>query len=135
MADRRAVHPDLVGPPGLQIDFQQRGATKRFLNPPPGLRLATVTALDGHLFAVRRMPSDGKVDDPFGLWHRTVDQGKVLFSGLAHLELPAQGFMGPVVFGDHQTSRRVLVQTVDNAGTQHAADPRQVAAMMQQGID
>ena len=53
-----------------------------------------------------------------------------------HAELRREPDVGAIVLGDHQQAAHVLVQPVDDARPQHAADARQAAgAVGEQGVD
>jgi len=43
--------------------------------------------------------------------------------------------MGRVVFGGNETAARVLVETMNDAGTLFPADPRQTGAVIEERID
>ncbi|MPM72747.1 hypothetical protein SDC9_119723 [bioreactor metagenome] len=49
-------------------------------------------------------------------------------------QLFGQGLMGFIVFCDHQQTRGVLIDPMDNARTDHAIDRRQVRQMIQQRV-
>ncbi len=65
----------------------------------------------------------------------TVDQRDVCLLDLASGELRGQLAMGGVVFGDHDEAAGFFVEAVDDAGAQLAADLRERAEAVQQGVD
>src|SRR4029450_4086526 len=74
-----------------------------------------------HLLPVVRVASDGEVDPPGRLDDPPAERD-VLLLDLALLELPRQLLLRPVVLGDDHPAGRALVQPVDDAGPQLAAD-------------
>ena len=51
------------------------------------------------------------------------------------LELPGQPPVGRIGFRHHQQAGGLLVETVDDPGAQDAADPREVPAVVEKGVD
>ena len=126
---------DLVGPARLDIHLQQGGNPVALADAPDGHGGPAPAALRGHPLAVRRVPSHGGLDPSAVRLRIPVNEGLVGLLHLMALELPGQPPVGLVGFGHHQQSGGLLVETVDDPGAQHAADPREIAAVVQQGVD
>ena len=90
---------------------------------------------DGHALAVVRVAADGRVDDGFRWIDAAVHESEVLLLHRALLQLPREVDVGAVVLGDDEQAGGVLVQAVDDAGPEDAADARQVGAVGEQGVD
>jgi len=130
----RQMNPDLVGPARLDVDFQQGCASVTFPDAPEGDGRPTPPAPRGHLLAVRRVAADGGLNPPAVGLRVPVHKGQVALPHRAALELPGQSAMGFVGFGHNQQPGGSLVETVDDSGAQHAADPREIAAVVQQRV-
>jgi hypothetical protein len=135
------VDPDLVGAAGLQPEPDQRRAgewldhgpvgDRRLAGGDPGrepLAIGRVTAVQGAQRAGgrrRRRGGDAEVlaDDATGL--------ATALGG----ERRAERRVRAIALGDDHRAAGVLVEPVDDAGAERAADPAEVPAMKQQRVD
>ena len=81
------------------------------------------------------MPADRSVDRAAGTFEGPGDEREIDFLYLALGELPRELLVRPVIFRDDETTARLLVETMNNAGTLLSADPGEAGAMMEQGVD
>ena len=63
------------------------------------------------------------------------DEREIDFLYLALGELSRELLVRRVIFRDDETTARLLVETMNNAGTLLSADPGEACAMMEQGVD
>ncbi|MHC2247105.1 hypothetical protein ACVJH7_006412 [Bradyrhizobium elkanii] len=145
MAEMGEVHPDLMGPPGLEPAREQGGdrlavaAGKAREHFEMGDRLAAALA-HRHLLAGVRVAVDRRVDRAVGPVRDAPDERHVAAlhrAGAAMVgELRGQRLVGVVVLGDHHQSRGVLVEAVHDARPLDPADAGQArAAMRDQRVD
>ena len=80
------------------------------------------------------MAADMREDGTGTLAGNSLDDGQIALFRAACRELPGQGLVRTVVFGNDEASRSVLVQTVNDAGALHSADAGEVPAVVEQGI-
>ena len=81
------------------------------------------------------MPPHGRLDPAPIRLRIAVDEGLVGLFHLVALELSGQPPVGRIGFRHHEKAGGPLVETVDDPGAQDAADPREVAAMVEEGVD
>ncbi len=117
-AARRKVHADLVRTAGEGLTREQRVTAKTLGDTHEGC--AFLTLLLVHLLPTGSAPvgSKGQVDAillavPQGVF--PFHEREVLLGQTARFERRAQAALGVEVFGDDERTRRVLVQTVDDA--------------------
>ena len=135
MVDGRQVDADLVGPPGDEVQLQERPQREALADAVSGGRRAPVRH-DGHPRAVVRVAADGRLDPPHGRRRCAGHEGQVGLLDPAGLELGHQGGLGAIVLGDHQQAAGVAVQAVHDAGAGDPGDaPVDGAGAPQQGVD
>ena len=126
MANRSQVHPDLMGAPGGQAAFDERGRRRQGLEHRVARERGLAAALEHrHLLAVSRVAADiagdfaparrGHTPD-----HRHVDPGDAVRG-----QLGGKAGVGGVVLGHHHQPAGVLVQPVHDPRTAHPADARE----------
>ena len=131
--DRRHVDPYLVGPAGLRPHVQKRES--RILRCDAVRRAGRPSGVDNaHAFAMLGVPPDGRVHHRLRLPGVAVHQRCIALGDAAVLELIRQAGVGQVVLRHHQQARGVLVQPVDDAGSQLASDTLQVRGVRQDGV-
>ena len=81
------------------------------------------------------MPPDRGVDRTAGTFEGPNNEREIDFRYLTLGELSRELLMRPVIFRDDETTARLLVETMNNAGTLFSADPGEAGAMMKQGVD
>ena len=81
------------------------------------------------------MPPDRGFDRAAGSAGCSRDDREVDLRHLTLGELPRQHLMRQVIFRHDQTTGRVFIEPVDNAGPLFSADPGEVGAMMQERVD
>ena len=135
MADVGAVHPDLVGAAGVELEAQQGVIAEALQQRPMGAGVAAGAVVHhGVLFAVGGVAADGPDDRaPVAAGH-PMHHRQVLARGHPLLDLHLQLHQGLLAFGHHDAPGGVLVEAVHDAGAHLTADPRQVGAMVQQPI-
>lgn len=136
IADKGQMNPDLVGAARSDPD-PQPGKTGRV--PLPDLPFGHGRLAPGfrhrHFFPVYGVAPDRPVNAAGRPGRVTPDQRPVLLGDGSVLELGDQVAVRPVILGHGQQSRGILVQAVDNPRAEHAADARQVPAVVEQGVD
>ena len=135
MTDVGAVHPDLVGAAGVELEAQQAVIPQALYQAPVGAGMAaTLVVYHGIFFAIGRM-APNRPDDRAGVasW-LAVHHRQVLARSDALLDLHLQLHQGLLALGHDDAARGVLIEPVHDAWPQLAADARQVGAVVQQAI-
>src|SRR5207248_3643477 len=139
MAKRSQVHADLMGPSGINIEFQQAELAVRcrqtFAHPVVSYRRAAAATPRCHAGTAHLVATDAGIYGAAVLLHPTVDQGDVLLLYLTARKLFCQPPMPDVVLCNHHQAAGFLVEAMNNSGTQFAAHARQGCEMMQQRVD
>ena len=81
------------------------------------------------------MPPDRGVDRTTGTSEGPNNEREIDFLYLTLGELSRELLVRRVIFRDNETTARLLVETMNNAGTLFSADPGEACAMMKQGVD
>ena len=120
-----AVHPDLVGAAGVELEAQQRVVAQSFLQAPVGAGVAAVFATHHRIFlAVDGVAANGSNDRAaFAGWH-PMHHGEVFAGGHALLDLHLQLHQGLLALGDHDAAGGVFIEPVHDPRPQLAADAR-----------
>ena len=134
MADGGHVHANLMGAAGGQARLDERRAAQPLAHEPVGASLAPA-GNHGHALAVGGMAADGRVHEALALAEIADDDGHVCPVHRVGLDLLGQAHVRPVVLGHQQQARRVLVDAVDDARADLAADAREVVQPRQQRVD
>lgn len=136
MADIGHMDADLMGSSRFQTAFDPRVFAVPPLHRKMRNRLSAVFGDDGHFNPVFRMPSDSAVNNPLRLDNIAVNEGPIAAPRRMSLDLRRQSAMSRIRLGSHHDPRRILVQAVNDAGTDNTVYAGQLAvAMMEQGID
>ncbi len=77
----------------------------------------------------------GRSTVPWSSWRQAVHQGEIAAADGMRLELAGKMVVRGVVLGGDQHPRGILVEAMDDAGPQFAADAGEILAVMQQGVD
>ena len=128
------MHAHLVRATGLQLGLDPRGVAQPFHHAPVGDGLAPGPHLDRELLAVARVAPVQRLDATVGgrrLAHR---QRLVNAIDVVRLERRPQRDHRRVVLGDHQQARGVLVDAVNDARAELAADAAQIADARQERV-
>ena len=113
VADRLEVDPDLVGPPGDQVELEQGPAGEALADAVAGHRRPAVRD-DGHPGPLLRIAADRRLDPADVRGDAALDERQVGLLHPARLELGHQAGLGGVVLGDHQQAARVAVEAMDD---------------------
>src|SRR6478672_13872738 len=128
------MHAHLMGAPGLEPAFEQRGdglwsASEDREHLVVGHGFASTSGHgedDRHLGAARLVAADRRVDRAVRTRRRAPHKGKIaaLKRTLTAMigELLGERAMGLIGLGNYQEAARVLVEAMHDAGTRHAAD-------------
>jgi len=124
------VHTNLVGTASLDADFDQRegavssGDALDDLDVGDGVADAFMAerAAGGHAGAADEVAADGQLDGDGIFRQVAVDEREVGLGNLALAEHLAKLAVGAVVFGDEDEAAGQLVEPVDDAGAEVAAD-------------
>src|SRR5262245_59335297 len=81
------------------------------------------------------MPPDRGVDRTAGTFEGPNNERQIDFRYLTLGEFSRELLMRLVIFRHDETTARLLVETMNNAGTMFSADPGESGAMMKQGVD
>jgi len=130
----RAVDANLVSPSSLQIDFKEGHTGKCLFDLPAGLSGPTSTALCGHLFSICWMTPYVEVDHPCWCVHFPINQSKIHFMDLPHLELAAQAFVGQVILCYNHRTGGLLVKAMDNAWPNSTANRFKTGTVKEQRV-
>ncbi len=137
MACGRQMNADLMGSPGLQFKLQQTQPIRlvALQGPPMGHCVSAVATAGTHLLPVYRMPSDRLIDLTGRPFNQAMHQGTIAPLDGMLFELPGQLKVGMIVLGRNHDARGISIEPMDDTGSQLAANPGEVIAMMQQGVD
>ena len=114
MVDGGHVHPDLVGPTGLQVHLEQRGADE-------GVQRVVVGDAgpagrgDGHLVLRAGVPPDGRVDGADERVRVALHQRVVRLVDRTGAEGALQPGVGELALGHHHQPRGADVEPLDDA--------------------
>ena len=98
-------------------------------------RTPSPRAAGGHAGAADEVAGDGEVDGDVVFREIAVDQRDVGFGDLAVGEHLAELAVGAVVFGDEDDAAGLLVEAVDDAGAEVAADVGELGEVEEEGVD
>lgn len=128
------VDADLVGASGFWHagDERQSGIRGQHAVVRGGLPAAFA---DSHFLPVDGMPGDGGLDRAVRHAGFSFDEGEVGFFDRARGKLGAEFAVGGVSFCDGEASAGLFVEAVDDAGALDPADPAEVAAVVEEGVD
>jgi hypothetical protein len=135
MADGGEMYPDLMSSTGLREDLKKSTAIK-FLNLPPTSDCTpTPFSPGGHPFPLTGVPPNGRINQAFVLVELSIDNSQIDLINGSVFKLFCQMVESFVIFGDNHHPRRILVQPMDNAGSQDTVNPGEVFAMIKKSID
>ena len=134
--DRREVHADLMRAPGLRAHLEQaaRAAREAARDAPARARLAPAAAHHRHALAVARMARDRASTRPAVARRDPAHERLVDALDAVRVELLGERAVRVVVLRHHDHARRAAVEPVHDPRPQHAADRREVAAVVQQRV-
>src|SRR5450756_1472240 len=134
MAQGRQVDPDLVGPAGDEVHFQEGPSTEALANPVPGDGWPSVGD-HGHPGPLPRIAPDRRLDPAGGRLYAALDQREVRLLYAARLELRHEAGLGRVRLGNHDQPGRVAVQAMHDPGPLDARDAAVFRVARQERID
>ena len=136
VADGVEMDPDLVRPPGHQVELEQGPLGEPLANAIAGDRRAAV-GHDRHLRPVLRVAPDRRLDAADGGGHAALDERQVRLLDPAGLELGHDRGLRRVGPGDHQQPARIAVEAMDDARPLDAGDaaPGLAVAVRQERVD
>ena len=137
MADGGHMHPNLMGAAGLELTGNTGEVSKPFQYLPARISILSMGALrqHGHLFAVfgvtaKKALHKACILPQIAVHHRLIDPVDTV-----NAHLFGKALMGGVIFCHHQQAAGILVDSVNDAGTDGAANAGQTtAAMVQQRV-
>ena len=136
VAERLQVDADLVGAAGFDLDFGKGegavGCGEALEGVDVGDGGAAVGAAGRHAGAANEVAGDGQRDRGVVLGEVAVGEGEVGLVDLAGGEHLAQPAVREVVLGDDDGARSLLVQAVDDAGAEVAANLGQAAGHVEE---
>ena len=117
MTDVGAVHPDLVGATGVELETQQAVIPQALYQAPVGAGMTPRIVVDYRIFfAVDGMAAD-RPDDRAGVASRlAVHHRQVLARSDALLDLHLQLHQGLLALGHDDAARGVLIEPMHDAG-------------------
>ena len=134
MADGAQVDADLVGAAGGNGHADERDAVERLGCHHPRYRFTRPARTHRDTLPVDLVPADRQVDAA-PLLYQPPDESDIFLFHLPVRELPCELDVCPVVLGNHHHPGRAAVETVNDAGSQLAADAAQILNMMQERVD
>lgn len=136
MMDISHVDTNLMGTPRFQFAFYPGIVAVPFEDSEMGNGISAAFEGHSHPYAVLRMPADRGIDDAFFFGNIAMDQGPVGSVRRMGLYLFGKAFMGFVgLSGDHD-SRRIFIQSMNDARADDAIDAGQFPlTVVEQGID
>ena len=135
MPNIRHVHPDLMGPPGLQTAPDMGEPLKPLQYLPVGHRIPPPVR-HGHLLPIRTMPANRRVHSPAVLpqvpdHHRLICPCQTVV-----LKLCGQCLVRSIILCRNDQAAGVPVDAVDDAGAQRAPHAAEAPpAVVEQGVD
>jgi len=96
---------------------------------------ASIGSAGGHAGAADEVAGDGKGDGGVVFFDVAVEEGDVGLCDLAAGEHVAEFAVGAVVFGDEDEAAGELVEAVDDAGAEVAADVGEVGEVEEERVD
>ena len=87
-----------------------------------GHGMAAVFLRHSHLFPVRGVAANGRVNGAAVIFHTAADNGLIRPGQGVVRQLGRQFLMGEIVFRHNQQTRRVFINAVDDAGPQFAVN-------------
>jgi hypothetical protein len=133
-AEVAEVDPDLVGATGAGFALDEGAAVGAGKDAVVGGGVAAVAGFGNvHLLPVDAVAGDGGIDRAGAVAGRAANEGEVGFFDLAVGELFGEGAVREIVFSNDEAAAGFLVEAVDDAGTFHAADLREMAAVVKEG--
>src|SRR2546425_901689 len=133
VADEAQVDTDLVRAAGFRMDLQEgdrpeagADAVERAGGPP--------IVAHGHLHASLRVAPDGTLDEPAWPLRPAPHERLVRLLDRARLELVGERPVRGVGLGDHQDTRGLFVEPVDDSRSFDAADAGEIGAVVKQGV-
>ena len=119
VTDVPEMNPDLVGSSGFRTTLQQAETAGGFEDLPCCFGVArSVPGGDGHFPALHRMATDRAGDNARIGTRPAAHDGEIGLLRGALGELPGEGSLGGIRFGDENAAAGVLVQPVDDARPQ-----------------
>ena len=135
MTDVGAVHPDLVGAAGVELEAQQAVIPQALYQAPVGAGMAPRVVVDHRIFLAVDGMAANRSDDRAGVASGlAVHHRQVLARSDALLDLHLQLHQGLLALGHDDAARGVLIKPVHDAGPQLTADAGQIWAVVQQAI-
>ncbi len=130
------MNANLVGASGFWAAFEKGEPVRAGNKPPEGFCFARVGAVcNGHFPAMDGMARDGGGDDTRRHAWSAPHDGEIVFLCGAIGELAGEGGVGGVGFCNEDAAACVLVEAVNDAGTQGMRAGGERRAMMQDGIN
>jgi hypothetical protein len=81
------------------------------------------------------MPSDGSINAPLVFCETSVGNSQIDLSHRTILELFDQMMVGPILLGNDQDARGILIQAMHNPWPQDSVDSPKVLTIIEKGID
>jgi hypothetical protein len=139
MAEGLGVDADLVGAAGLDVDLDEgegaEGSGETLDDMEVGDGGAAVSAASGHAGAADEVAGDGEADGGVVFFDMAVEEGDVSFGDLTAGEHVAEFAVSAVVFGDEDEAAGELVEAMDDAGAEVAADVREFGEVEEESVD
>src|SRR5579872_2426495 len=129
------MHPDLMGAPGIDLDFDQRELAVGGIDPAKYMvvrkRVPSAGMARCHADAANTVTTNGGGDRARVFLHPAVNQGNVFLLYFALGKLLSEFAMRFVILGDDNQPAGFLVETMDDAGAHLSANGREAREMMQ----
>ena len=111
-----------MGAPGLQAAFDIGKAFKTLQDGIMGDGAFAMHLVDCHFFTVGIVPANRRIDDALVVGQHAVYNRPVATGDRVVCKLHGKRLMGGVIFTDDNGTGRILIDSVDDSGAQHAVD-------------
>lgn len=134
MTDGSQMDPDLMSSTGFELGGQQIRGTKPLQTAEMGY--CTLPILHySHPPAICRVPGDWTLDAKLVLCKAAPGERKVTPADFSHAERVGEPTMRFIVLSDNEESGRILIQAMNDSGSQDSSDTRQVVDRVKEGVN
>ena len=126
MSDELGMDAYLMGSARSQFEFNEHILSAEPFHDGIIRYRAAAVFIDGHLFTIRLVPRDRLIDNARIFFDVAVEKSEIIPAGRLFFDLRRKRQVRLVVFCDNDQPRRILIQTVDDAGAELSVDTTQI---------